>query len=701
MSHHLLRILLAAPLAAGMAAGEALGPYVESEPDGTAWRIGNAAVERRVRFDAGRGLFSEAWIHKATGADFMKAPDGSTRRADEFHFNAGDTRLSGRSKYELTGAAVSALEPGGKLLRIGLRSLELPLDVAVCYAVYGSHPVVRKWVEITNRGREPVTLTQLAFESVGLAPGVPGELQAYGGYGVDPRELYSTGRASDTAILVENSRTREGLAVMNEAPGYTKRTEVCESWRDRVRAMYDTDLFPFERRILPKETWASAKCSIAFYRAGQAATDPRWVLPSYTSEVMLRKGAGYQPPWIYNTWEPFGRNIDEAATRKLITAAGRMGLDLFTIDDGWQQRHGDNAIRTSHFPRGLEPVGAWLAERRMSLGLWVPLAAISLDAPDAAAHPEWLAKDSRGRLKFTGTAAGRQGVMCLASGYRELAARRLNALIAAYQVKYLKVDLTTVFNTYGEEPGCHAAGHDHQSPAESLIRIYEGMQFISDKVRREHPETYLDYTFELWGEKHLIDHGLLAAADMDWLSNVRDGGASDAGPRQARMLAYRRALSMPVEAMLVGNLRANAAPIEERFATVLAFGPVLLGDLRKLDAKQQDWYAEKIRWFKALRARVPIWQGFFPLGAWTHPNAAAWDGFARLSRRGEGIIVAFRNESAASTAQIRLPALPAGDYVVRPVVGDCPPATLRAADLERGWAAPLKGRVLILEIRPK
>ena len=87
------------------------------------------------------------------------------------------------------------------------------------------------------------------------------------------------------------------------------------------------------------------------------------------------------------------------------------------------------------------------------------------------------------------------------------------------------------------------------------------------------------------------------------------------------------------------------APIEERLATAMGAGPLFLGDLRKLTPEQQAWYGEKIRWFKALRKEVPMLEGFFPLGNWQQPGAATWDGFARLSRQGEGMIALFKNES--------------------------------------------------------
>ena len=181
-----------------------------------------------------------------------------------------------------------------------------------------------------------------------------------------------------------------------------------------------------------------------------------------------------------------------------------------------------------------------------------------------------------------------------------------------YDLAYVKLDLTTVFNAYGEGPGCFAPGHEHASWAESLIRSYESIHAITASLHAQFPELLIDLTFELWGQKHVIDYGLLASGDLDWLSNVHDLGA--AGPRQARTLLYQRSLAIPADTMLIGNLRADIEPIAERFATAIGSAPLLLGDLRQLSPDQVSWYRAKIDWFKDLRREIPIQRELLPVG---------------------------------------------------------------------------------------
>jgi alpha-galactosidase len=701
-----MRILAASVvfiLMASLGYGEASEPaYVRAGPEGKSWTIGNGLVEREVRFEAQTGLYTASWRNKLTGTDFMKGAQPQKRWGAEFAFQADAERVVGvwGKPLEFVGAKILDTTPAGKQLEVKLRAKAKPLEVTVFYAVYEAHPVIRKWIAIRNQGSAPVTLTHLSFEAVNLAPGPANDLQVSAFYGTQPREIFYTGRVDDTAIMARCSRTGEGFIVMNEAPGYMKRTEMA-GWGEGLEVMYDTDLFPFERRIEPGETFASAKSSVAFFVDGRGRADPRWLMPSYTSEVLLKKGAAYQPPWIYNTWEPFERSISKSITMDLIAAAGRMALDVFTIDDGWQADYGDNTINRKLFENGLDEIQEAVEKNGMRLGLWAPLAAISPNTTVYREHPEWLCKDRDGKAKFTGTMAGAQAVMCLATPYRDVAAKRISELIGRYHLKYVKVDLTTVFNAYGESPGCYAQGHDHKTWAESLERIYEGIQYVTERIYRDHPEVLLDLTFELWGQKHIIDYGLLAAGDFDWLSNVDDPSPEAAGPRQARTLLYLRSLAIPAEAMLIGNLHANVPAIEERLATAMGSGPLFLGDLRKLTLAEQSWDGEKIRWFKKLRRAVPINEGFFPLGNWQQPGATTWDGFARLSRRGEGLIAIFKNESGVERVEVKLPVFPDGQFSARSVMTGRAVGNYSGEQLREGITVqlPAKYKVEVLEVR--
>jgi alpha-galactosidase len=651
------------------------------------WTIGNAEIERTITFREASGLFTERFSDLKTHMDFISPDKLGMNRAQEFSFECnGQTYRGAGSQFALVDAAEAPL-PKGKSLTIRLRAKELPLEVSVVYNVYDGHPAIRKHLVLRNTGSAPLHFSHLNIESIAPSVGPADETILNTQYGAIPREIFYTGRSEDAGMLIANGRTGTGFAILSEVPGYMKRTEV-GGWdhteQMHIGVLYDTDLMPFERAVAAGQEFTTAAVSLVTYRSGDGFRDPRWVLPSYTAKILMRRVDAEGAPWIYNTWEPFQRRINRDTVMALLDVAGHMGMDIFTIDDGWQQEYGENSVNLTAFPGGLKSIQDAVEAKGMRLGLWIPLAAIGTSTPDYRAHPEWAALDQQGKPKITITAAGPKAVMCLATPYRDSAADRVNQAIDQFHLAYVKLDLTTIFNAYGEAPGCWAKGHYHGNWSESLNMIYESIAYITGKIYAKHPDVLLDLTFELWGQKHVIDAGLLAAGDLDWLSNVDDTRPTSAGPLQARTLLYQRAPSMPVESMLIGNIHGELPTIQESFATAIGSAPLLLGDLRKLTAADQQWYHEKIAWFKKLRRSTPISESFFPLGSWLQPSPAKWDGFARLAHSGDGVIAVFRNKSDASSADIQLPVMPEGKFSLHSVVTNKDLGVFSQSDWARG-----------------
>lgn len=687
--------------------------YVHASADGKSWSVGNGLVERDVRYHPAHGLYSERWIHKLTGTNFLreKLPaDQEWKSAGqwrlEFEFYADGQRLRGSTPgpladFDLVGAETQVIAPGGKQLEVKLKAKSKPVDVSAFYAVYAGHPVVRKWIAITNRGDRPVLLDRLAFEELDLQAAAPSEQLVRGFYGIQPREIFYPGRIEDPAIIEINGRTREGFVVMNEAPSWMKRTQMI-NFGEGVSVQYDTDLFPFKRLLKPGQTFTSARSGVAFFVEGRGTADPRWVMPTYTSQVLLKKGAAYLPRWFYNTWDPFTWNYDETVIQALIPIAADMGFDIFTLDTGWSDNYNDNRIDAKKFPQGLDGVRAELARKGMGMGLWMPLTAVGPESAAYREHPEWVMRDEDGKERTLDFPEHPTRFMCLDSPYREWAAKQLLNLIATLHPQYVKLDLTIIFDAYGRwEAGCFAQGHNHANRDQSLIGIFEGVQHVADQVYRAFPDVLLDITYETWAQDHVIDYGLLRDVDLDWMANVNDQSPEMAGPRQARTLLYHRSLAIPTEAMLIGNLLANMPTQEERFGTAMGSNPVLLGDLRKLSPDQVKWYGEKIRWYKQFRREVPINEGFFPLGNWRQPDVLSWDGFARLSRKGEGVIALFTNESGVKKVELKLPVFPSGRFSVRSVITGRSLGAYSGEQFRHGISVglPSSHKVEILEIR--
>ncbi len=687
--------------------------YVHASPDGRQWQIGNGLVEREIRYSPMHGLYTENWVHKVTGTNFLreKLPADAKWKTEsmwrvEFEFYADKDRLQGstpgpEADFDFVSSEIRDIQPGGKLLVVNLKARKKPLEVTTFHAVYAGHPVIRKWIAVTNRGDKEFVLNQFSYELQDLQAAPPSEQLQRFYYGNYPREIFFTGRIDDPVVVSTNPRTREGYIVMNEAPSWMKRTYMV-NFGEGIQVGYDTELWPFKRPLKPGETFTSAASDVAFFVDGRGFSDPRWVMPSYTSAVLMKKGANFRAPWFYNTWDPFTWNYSDALVRELIPIAADMGFDVFTLDTGWSENYSDIKVHSEKFPQGLDGVRAAMEARGMGLGMWYPINSVGPRGTPYLEHPEWVMRDEEGRERVLQFPEEPTRFFCLDSPYRDWAAEHLASLIRQQHPKYIKIDLTVVGDAYGRWlGGCSAQGHYHRNREESLQGIFEGLQYVTDRVYREFPDVMLDITYETWAQIHSIDYGLLHMADMDWMSNVNDQSPLMAGPRNARTLLYHRSLAIPTEAMLIGNLLSNMPTREEHFATAMGSTPVLLGDLRKVLTDDVKWYREKVRWFKELRKQVPMNEGFFPLGSWQQPSVTAWDGYARLSRKGEGVIALFKNDSGVNKVDVKLPVFPAGKFTVRSVITGKTVGTMAGEKLQRGIlvSLPANSKVEILELR--
>ncbi len=675
----------------------------QTAPAANQWVLNNGLVSRTIAFDVHDGIVTRSWQNLVDAHEFIDPTEETmdSYYCRQFRFVANGHAYTGLADaFTLAKAEENTDSTGARHLNLDLSSRDGEFDVTLHYLLPAGATAVRQFITIHNRTAQPRTLSELSVACEPIAPAQPADLLAYGGYGETPREIFFTGRADDVAILLENARTGDGVAVLSEVPGVLRRTEVgvigkWNQWKPGVDAMYDTDLFPFQRTLAPNETFTTASVSFLLYQRG-TAQDPHWLIPQYVLAHIARPET--VPQWIYNDWEPFLGRIDATALKEVEGAVAQSGFGIFSVDDGWEQKRNDNAVNAARFPDGLEPLMKMAQQSGMRFGLWYPLAAADRDAPVVVNHPEWVCHDQNGDMRMT------QGLvlMNLASPFRDDVLERLLAQVRRYNLRYLKLDLTTVFNVYGEQPVCFGPKGEHGAnwaDHEIIPRGYEALSFIADQLHHRFPDLLIDYTYELWGGKHLIDYGLLRDVDLDWLSNVGDHSINDAGPRAARMLLDQRGMAIPAESMLIGNIQGETGSWRVRAATEMGFGPVMLGDFRKVSPEDRAHYASWIGRYRSLREQVPLNESFFPLGAWRQPRSNQWDGFARLSHKGEGLIILFRNDAPDATAHFSIPGFPSG-AVTAAVWDSSQTFSWTGEQLRRGIDVPLSGMdALVLEIR--
>lgn len=520
----------------------------------------------------------------------------------------------------------------------------------------------------------PLVIENCNFAQLKLEPEFLHGLTVIGSDGYTRRDLTEHHFEAGSPLVTLHRPSEDwGLHVLNHAPGTLHRIATSAY----LSVGYSNAKTPFQHHLAPGQSWYS-DCAAFIAFAG----DPTPPLHAYCRRA-LRPTPPLRP--TYCSWEPFGRDIDEAKILTQIDRAAALGFDCFIIDDGWQDHAGDWQPDPVKFPRGLAPVTARLAEHGMSLGLWLSLTTLHTHSAAYAAHADCLVTDEHGRPRLTQVFEGDMAMACLNTRYADHIEARLHDLIERHQLTYLKIDLPTVNDVYFKPAiACHHPDHHHAPGRDYFLKTYRAIQAILTRVKHAHPHILLDVTFELWGGWHQIDHGLLACADLCWLSNLKDAeGAGAYGPAQARHLAAERAHLLPPDHCVIGNLRANGPHPSESLISAFASYPMLLGDLSQLSANTTTELRDLLAWFKTHAAAHDLQHHYAALSESPahHPSQHAWSGYLRCDAHGNGILALFRNLSVHDTATVPI-ALPAA-------IPDDTVFTLTPAPLSQSLSLPL------------
>ncbi len=183
------------------------------------------------------------------------------------------------------------------------------------------------------------------------------------------------------------------------------------------------------------------------------------------------------PPVVYNTWYDVFDRLDTERLRGQLSAARRVGCDVFTIDAGWYGRgEGPWEMQVGDFREKLNgafrgTMADFADEVRaagLGFGLWVEPERLGAGVPIVKEHPDWFAPAPSGFVypRFIMPAA------------RDYTYRMVADLVERYKLAWLKVD----FN--------HELGYDPDGS--EFAAHMDGWHAIVDKLVRTYPGTFFE-----------------------------------------------------------------------------------------------------------------------------------------------------------------------------------------------------------------
>jgi alpha-galactosidase len=636
--------------------------------------LDNGIVERTISLPASGGSFLTTSYKPVNGGFGYFQPSSA-----DFQFEVSGVTYSGTGFWNLVDVKAIRDPLQGDGAAVTLTSGDGKVELTLKFLLYPDLPVIRKSLVVKNLDKAEVALESVDVEKLNIVPEATTFSWIYHDYGrrkaIGPYE----GNMQDALLMIHNMDWDAGIVIGNEAAGVMKRTSVFWGAPEITSGLtHKNAVFPFRKWIKPGEEFETPQVFTIVYNN---CTDPVEILNTAVPDF-VRKHMGIRlselkekPTFVYNTWHPFGHQINEQLVMELAKAAADAGVKEFVIDDGWQDRYGDWGIDETKFPRGLRPVMDYIKSLGMKPGLWVSIGTATPDSKIYGQHPEWFVKDKSGKPVCLLTEHPGMYTACFGTGWEKYIKDVLVRLISDYGLEYLKLDFSVVTSPYRFDPsisGCYATGHPgHKDHHESLYTNYEPMWKLFDELHRQFPALFIDCTFETMGGLQLIDYAMLKHAEGNWLSNFV--APDEKYDLRIRNMAWWRSPAIPSTALVIGNPRMDDKGWENHFKSLTGALPIMLGDTRQLPEDVLKKYRRYASWLQAMQNNYDIMSYRQDLRGYDEPAEGLWDGFQRINTdtKNGGIVAVFRHGSPETTRKVTISYLDPGKmYEVRSMEGE-------------------------------
>ena len=640
----------------------------------TTLKLNNGIVERIISLPAVDNRFITT-SYKPVNGDYNFFRKVNT----DFQFEISGNIYSGQSKWMLKEVLKYTDAKQGDGAAVTLLSEDRKIELTVQFLLYPGLPVVRKNLSIKNLTGKAVQLESIDVEKLEVTDyWVPTFSWICHDYARRRSIGPYDGNMQDALVTVHNSDWQQGIVIGNEASGVLKHTSVFWQQEAICAGLTHKDAaYPFRKYIQPGEIFTTPQVFTMVYNN---CKDPDEILNTAVPDF-IRKHMGIRlseleskPTFVYNTWVPFKKNINEKLVMELAAAAAAAGMKEFIIDDGWADNYGDWVIDKKKFPNGLKPVFEYIKSLGMKPGIWVSVGSASPNSQVFKAHPEWFVLDQQLKPFNLHIKDDEIVTACFSTGWYDYIKAVLQKLSLEYGLEYLKLDFTVVTSPYrfnSRESGCYARTHPgHKDQQESFYVNYQRVWKLFDELHAAKPGLFIDCTFETMGGLQLIDYAMLQHAEGNWLSNFN--GPEAKVDLRIRNMAWWRSPAMPATALVIGNPEMQDTAWDLHIKSLAGALPIMLGDPRKLSATDLIKYRSYADWLQLMENRYKMMSYRQDLTGFGEPMEGTWDGFRRINTetKAGGIIGIFRQGAAETKRVITVQHLdPGKTYFVKQMDG--------------------------------
>ena len=362
----------------------------------------------------------------AAPADYARVSGGheayvSAGLDNLFEPAVGLTHADGNPALELlfVDAQTAEPSPGVRTTTVRLRDPQYPVEVLLHYAAYPAEDVIKTWTEIRHQERRALVLNHYASAMLHFQSPQYWLTQFHGDWAEEmrPQEAALT---SGSKVIDSKLGTRADLyqtpaffLALGRAADETSGDVLAGTlgWTGNFRLAFELDnqndlrlsagINPYASAytLAPNTPFVTPEFIFTYSTQGKGQASRnlhRWA---------RRYGVldGTQPRLtLLNNWESTFFNFDEPKLDAIMADAGKLGVDMFLLDDGWfgnkYPRSGDNAglgdwqpTRTK-LPNGLGHLVREATKNGIKLGIWLEPEMVNPKSELYEQHPDWILK---------------------------------------------------------------------------------------------------------------------------------------------------------------------------------------------------------------------------------------------------------------------------------------------------------------------
>ncbi|HEY6900195.1 MAG TPA: glycoside hydrolase family 36 N-terminal domain-containing protein, partial [Puia sp.] len=321
---------------------------------------------------------------------------GQESREVALRLTHNDGNLTSRLVY--VDHAVSRPDANTVLTTIHLKDSYYPVQLTVYYKAYTNEDVIEQWTEV--RHQEKGTITLFDFASAGLSfYSSAYYLNYFYGDWANEFNLIETPLTQGVKIIDSklgvrvNQRSNPSFLLSLNGQLQEEAGEVIGgslAWPGNWQLKFDVDdqqklnvlcgMNPYgSQYTLPAGTVFRTPAFLYTYSPEGAGTVTRR-FHRWARKYGIRDGSGSRDV-LLNNWEATYFDFDESKLTTIIQEAGKMGFELFLLDDGWfgnkYPRNNDDAglgdwqVNTKKLPNGISYLVKTCQENHLKCGIWI------------------------------------------------------------------------------------------------------------------------------------------------------------------------------------------------------------------------------------------------------------------------------------------------------------------------------------------